>query len=79
MRGEDNLKIFYAISLAWQLGFLVALPIAGFMWLGWWGDKFWHTSPIFLLVGVAVGLVVTVTEVHHMFALLLKDDSHAQY
>ena len=79
MRKDDNFETFYAISLAWQLGFLVALPVAGFIWLGWWGDKVWHTSPLFLLIGAVVGLVVTVSEVHHMLAPLLDNDKHAQH
>jgi len=31
---KNNSKLFYAISFAWQLGFLIAIPINGATYLG---------------------------------------------
>ncbi len=70
---RNNFKIFYALSFAWQLGFLIVVSIGGFLFLGFWGDKFFSTQPLFLIFGLLVGIVVTIYEVHHLLAPLIKD------
>jgi|GEM_PF-728488 len=75
MPRQNNFKVFYSLSLAWQLGFLIAIPIGGFMFLGFWADKSLETSPLFTMTGLIVGLVVTVYEVYHLLAPLIKKDS----
>ena len=44
----------YAIVSA---GFALAISILFFAWLGHLADKALHTAPLFLLIGLAVGLV----------------------
>lgn len=69
----DGFKTFYALSFAWQLGFLIAIPIGGFLFLGFLADKFLGTKPLFLFVGLVVGVVVTIYEVYHLLLPLIKD------
>lgn len=71
---RDGYKLWYAISFSFQLGFMIAVPIVGFMLLGLFIDKKIHTEPIFLLVGAVVGIVVTVYEVRHLLFPIIKDD-----
>lgn len=71
MQKNDGLKFSYAISLAAQLGFLTIASIGGFFALGMWLDHKLHTSPLFLIVGVFVGIVVTSYEVHHLIRPLI--------
>jgi len=70
---KDHLKIFYALSLAWQLGFIIAVPIGGFLILGLWLDKKLSTFPILLIMGIIIGMVITVYEVYHLFIPLFKN------
>jgi len=74
MPQKNNFKTFYALSLAWQLGFLIAMPIGGFMFLGFLADNFLKTSPLLLIVGLFTGLAITVYEVYHLFIPLIKND-----
>ena len=69
---KDGFKTFYALSFAWQLGFLIAVPLAGFMFLGFLADEFFGVSPLFLIAGFAVGTAATVYEVRHLLAPLIK-------
>ena len=39
------------------LGLQFAATLALFIWLGWWVDETFQTSPIFLLLGVLLGFV----------------------
>lgn len=72
---EDYLtgfKIWYAISFALQLGFLIIVPIGGFMLLGLWVDKYLNTAPFLLIAGVIVGVIITGYEVYHLLMVLIK-------
>jgi F0F1-type ATP synthase assembly protein I len=73
MKKKDNFKTFYALSLAWQLGFIIAVPIGGFIFLGLWGDKSFGTAPVLLIVGIFTGIIVTIYEVYHLLIPLIKD------
>ncbi|OQX71103.1 hypothetical protein B6D52_02640 [Candidatus Parcubacteria bacterium 4484_255] len=73
---KNNFKTAYALSLAWQLGFLVAVPIGLFLFLGFWGDKALGTSPLFLIISLLIGLIITVYEVYHLFIPLVQDKSN---
>jgi len=68
---KDNFKTFYALSLAWQLGFLIAVPIGGFLFLGVLADKFFRTGPALLLLGIITGIAITVYEMYHLFVPLI--------
>lgn len=73
MKKKDNFKTFYALSLAWQLGFLIAIPIGAFLFLGVLGDRFFKTEPFLLLLGILTGLIITVYEMYHLFIPLIKN------
>lgn len=69
---KNGFKTWYAISFAFQLGFLIVAPIGGFMLLGLWGDKYFHTMPFLLIVGVVVGIIITGYEVYHLLSPLIR-------
>src|SRR5438552_2304727 len=46
-----------AAVLASQLGFSVACPLAAFVIGGYWADGKFNTKPLFLLLGLAVGII----------------------
>ena len=73
MPQKNNFKIFYAISLAWQLGFIIAIPLVVFVFLGFWVDKFLNTSPLFIILGILTGMTITVYEIYQMLVPLIKN------
>ncbi len=82
MEKKDNFKTFYALSLAWQLGFLIAVPIGGFLFLGVEADKFFNTSPLFLAAGLFAGITATIYEMYHLLVPLIeekKKEKNAQH
>lgn len=76
MPQKNNFKIFYAMSIAWQLGFLIAVPIGCFIFLGFLSDNFFKTQPLFLIIGFLVGAVITVYEVYHLLVPLIKEQKN---
>ncbi len=76
-KANEFIKIAYAVSLAMQLGFLIAIPIALFLFLGLWLDDALHTGPALFIAGVLVGLGATGYEVYHSILPLLRPDHHA--
>lgn len=73
MPKKNNFKTFYAISIAWQLGFFIAVPIIGFLFLGILADKFFGTRAIFLFLGLFLGTIITVYQVHRLLIPLIKN------
>ena len=74
MGDNSGFKVWYAVSFALQLGFIVVVPIGGFMFLGLLGDNFFGTAPLFLFVGTVVGIAITVYEVYHMITTIIQGD-----
>ncbi len=71
---NSNFKVFYAISLAWQLGFFIAIPIGSFLFIGVLGDRFFKTEPFLLLLGLLIGIIITIYEMYHLLIPLIKDN-----
>lgn len=46
-------------SLAFELGFMIAVPVAIFSLLGGFLDRKLETSPIFILIGIFVSIFVS--------------------
>ena len=66
MKNKDGstFKTFYFLSLAWQLGFIIVVPIVGFLLIGRWLDGIFGTEPFLFILGIILGLVMTVFEVY---------------
>ncbi len=78
MSQKNGFKTFYAVSFAWQLGFIIAVPMAGFMFLGFWLDKKIGVSPLFLIISSIAGLAISIRGVYHLIEPLLKIDNNEQ-
>lgn len=62
MKTEDGRKPkgqSIVFSLAFELGFMIAVPIVIFSLLGGFLDKKMETSPIFILIGIFVSIFVS--------------------
>ncbi len=52
-------NLWAAVSLAWELGYLIALPIVILGLGGAWLDKKIGTTPAFILIGILLALIVS--------------------
>ena len=52
-------KLLIVLSLVGQLGFIIALPAAGFGFGGAYLDRHFGTSPLFILVGLGLAIAVS--------------------
>lgn len=50
-------SLWQALNLAWELGYLIALPIAVLGFGGAWLDKKLGTIPLFLLIGIITSVI----------------------
>jgi F0F1-type ATP synthase assembly protein I len=56
---KTPIVMWKVINLAWELGYTIALPIVILGLGGAWLDKKIGTSPLFLLIGIALSLIVS--------------------
>jgi len=63
-----------SISLAFQLWFLVIAPVLGGVLLGMWGDQLLQSSPVLLVAGFLVGLIVSIREIYDVLLPFLRRD-----
>jgi F0F1-type ATP synthase assembly protein I len=55
----ETFNIFSALSLAFELGYIVAIPIVGFALGGRLLDRRFDSAPIFLLLGIFVSILLS--------------------
>jgi F0F1-type ATP synthase assembly protein I len=56
---NDKNSSFSAFSLAWELGYSIAVPLVGFALAGRFLDKKLGTSPFLLLTGILISIIVS--------------------
>lgn len=52
-------NVWSLLSLAWELGYTIAIPIALLGFAGAWLDKRWGISPALLLTGIGLSLLIS--------------------
>jgi F0F1-type ATP synthase assembly protein I len=67
-KGQGNepkqLGLFLSLRLAWSLGYIIAIPAVVFGFGGAYMDKYWGTSPNFLLIGFALACLLSMLGVY---------------
>jgi len=58
--------LFLALRLAWNLGYIIALPAALFGFGGAFLDKEFNTSPLFILIGFCVAITLSTIGVYRI-------------
>ncbi|MFA4818545.1 MAG: AtpZ/AtpI family protein [Patescibacteria group bacterium] len=74
-KGESifvNKPLRSALNLAWELGYTIALPLVALAVGGRLLDKYLNTSPLWLLVGVLVSIVVTIWLIYRKVNVVLE-------
>jgi len=56
---KSQSSTWFALSLAWQLGYTIAIPVVVFALLGRFLDKKLDTSPLLLLIGIFASITVS--------------------
>lgn len=59
MGENDKKQLASGLQLAWELGYLIAIPLVVFALLGRILDRKFDTSPWILLAGIFLALVVS--------------------
>jgi len=72
-RKSPRSPLWQALDLAWELGYSIAIPLVLFALAGRWVDTRFHTSPWFLLGGMAVAIIFTTILLIRKFSRLIKD------
>lgn len=70
---RENFKMFYSLDLAARLGFSIAVPMIIFILVGRFLDSYFNTFPIFVLLGLIVGLASSIFEIFRSVLPLLDD------
>jgi F0F1-type ATP synthase assembly protein I len=73
LNNNKNLKAWYAVSVAFQLGFLIVFQIGGFMLLGYYIDRYFKTMPYGVITGMIVGVIMAVIETYQLIIPLIRN------
>ena len=65
--------LWQALGLAWELVYLIVIPLVAFALGGRWLDRHYGTSPWFLLSGMVVAIIITTVLLIRKFSTLLKN------
>ena len=56
---EEPPSFWSAVNLAWELGYLIALPAFAFGFGGAYVDKYYGTSPFGVVIGLLLAMVLS--------------------
>lgn len=59
MAQRESSTVWVVLELAGTIGFTIAVPLVFFALVGRWMDRQYDTSPLFLLSGIILSLVIT--------------------
>lgn len=68
--------LLYALSIGWELGFFIAIPIGGFLFFGFLADSFFKTKPLFLIIGLIIGACIAGFGTYRFLMPFLNNDGH---
>lgn len=70
-KNNEKYDTWSALGLAWQLGYTIAIPLVVFALVGRFVDKYFNTSPIFLLLGIFISIIASSWMIYKKVAKLL--------
>ena len=72
--GSKGMGLMLSLRLAWNLGFIIAIPVVVFGFGGAYLDKHFGTTPIFVITGFALAIVLTVIGVYRKVKEILGEE-----
>ena len=56
---EKGDNTWWFVGLAWEMGYLIAVPLVGSALLGRYLDRTFATAPLFLILGIIIAIVLS--------------------
>jgi F0F1-type ATP synthase assembly protein I len=56
---QQEMSVWSSLQLAWELGYLIAIPVVTLGFGGAYMDKYYHTSPLFIILGFIIAITIT--------------------
>ena len=72
MENREKSGFWQALGIAWELGYVIAIPIVVFGLLGRFLDKKFQTSPWLLLAGIIISIAISSFGLVSKFKKMLK-------
>lgn len=69
---QERFTYRQVLSLCGQLGFIIALPVAVLAYFGAKLDKFYGTSPLFILSGMGLSIFISSITIYYKIKQLEK-------
>lgn len=70
--------LWSALALAWELGYTIAIPIVIFAIGGRFLDKKLGSSPIFLLLGILLALIISGIGIYRKTMKIMKESEKSR-
>lgn len=64
--------LLLSLGIAWDLGYLIVLPIAILGFTGAYVDTYYTTSPLFLLIGIGLALLMTTVGIYRKIHTIIQ-------
>ncbi|MDP3740873.1 MAG: AtpZ/AtpI family protein [bacterium] len=72
---RKNLVKRELVSIAFQLGFIIAIPVVVFAYFGKWLDARAGTDPLLTLIGILTAIIFTSVWIYRKFKVYFKNNS----
>lgn len=69
---KERRKVLYIIAIGGQITILLVAPVVLFLLLGFWLDSFFHTRPLFIILGVIFGFIGSIFNVFRVMEIMEK-------
>jgi F0F1-type ATP synthase assembly protein I len=69
---DTNKGLWLALNLAWEMGYLIAIPVLVLGIGGAYLDKYLATSPLFILSGFALAMLFSSVSVYRRVRAVLQ-------
>ena len=71
---NEKFKISYALSLVTQIGVTVSVITLAFLGLGYYTDKYFNTSPIFILISAILAFIFSMFAIYRLVLPVIDKD-----
>lgn len=70
---KKNTQLWSALSFAWELGYIIAIPIAAFGFGGAFLDKKYGTSPLFIFIGFFLSIIISSIGIYRKAKIIISE------
>ncbi len=70
---REKSAMWLALDIAWELGYIIVIPIVILGVGGAYADKKFGTSPLFILIGIVVAFILTSLAAYRKISIITKE------